>query len=88
MNRTRRNLEPCGTPAAARRHNRHGEPLCDACRRAAALAHSIRTGSDPWRISPDSRPDGRPVRNGIPWQPYIYRGLGYDQLTGQEDIAS
>jgi hypothetical protein len=26
--------EPCGTYAAARRHQRHGEPLDDACRDA------------------------------------------------------
>lgn len=25
-------LKECGTYAAARRHQRHGEPLCDACR--------------------------------------------------------
>ncbi len=25
-------LRPCGTPAAWRRHWRHGEPLCDWCR--------------------------------------------------------
>ncbi|MEB3031767.1 WhiB family transcriptional regulator [[Mycobacterium] nativiensis] len=29
-------LMPCGTPAAARRHARHNEPLDEACRRAAA----------------------------------------------------
>lgn len=27
-------LKPCGTPAAARRHYRRGEPLCGACRNA------------------------------------------------------
>ena len=26
--------KPCGTNAAAKRHRRNGEPLCDACRRA------------------------------------------------------
>ena len=26
-----RQLEPCGTIAAARRHQRAGEPLCDLC---------------------------------------------------------
>jgi hypothetical protein len=29
-------LLPCGTPAAYRRHLRHGEPTCPACRRAQA----------------------------------------------------
>ena len=27
-------LRPCGTHAAARRHRRRGEPLCQACREA------------------------------------------------------
>lgn len=27
---------PCGTVAAYRRHQRHGEPPCDACRQAMA----------------------------------------------------
>lgn len=29
-----RELKPCGTPAAARRHRRNGEPLCDECEQA------------------------------------------------------
>lgn len=29
-----RTLKPCGTPAAARRHRRAGEPPCEACVRA------------------------------------------------------
>ena len=29
-----RDLQPCGTVAAARRHQRAGEPLCEACRTA------------------------------------------------------
>lgn len=32
-----RSLAPCGTLAAARRHRRNGEPLCDACREAQRL---------------------------------------------------
>lgn len=27
-------LKPCGTPAAARRHRRKGEPLCEVCEQA------------------------------------------------------
>jgi hypothetical protein len=27
-------LQPCGTPAAAKRHRRRGEPVCDECRKA------------------------------------------------------
>ena len=30
----RTELKPCGTPAAARRHQRAGEPLCPACQTA------------------------------------------------------
>lgn len=33
-----RALQPCGTVAAARRHERAGEPLCEPCRRARAEA--------------------------------------------------
>lgn len=33
---TRRLLVPCGTPAAYRRHLRHGESPCRACRDAEA----------------------------------------------------
>jgi hypothetical protein len=29
-----RTLKPCGTPAAYRRHLRHGEKPCDECREA------------------------------------------------------
>nr|WP_211579473.1 hypothetical protein [Mobiluncus mulieris] len=31
-----RELKPCGTPAAYRRHKRHHEPPCEACREAVA----------------------------------------------------
>ena len=34
--RTDAGCAPCGTAAAARRHYRHGTPLCAACREAAA----------------------------------------------------
>lgn len=30
---------PCGTTAAYARHLRHGEPPCDACRKANAERH-------------------------------------------------
>lgn len=29
-----RELKPCGTPAAARRHRRNNEPLCEQCEQA------------------------------------------------------
>ena len=33
------------------------------------------------------RPRGVPVevRNGLPFKPYVYRGVGYDQFTGEDD---
>ena len=74
-------LAPCGTPAAARRHYRRGEPLDYACLQANANAKS----DDPWVTGPNAQPDPRPVRNGIPWKPYVYRGRGYDIY---EDVAS
>lgn len=33
-NRTKDNLEPCGSVAAIRRHYRHHEELCPACKQA------------------------------------------------------
>ena len=30
----RRITEPCPSPAAYRRHKRHGEPVCEGCRKA------------------------------------------------------
>lgn len=36
-----RQLQPCGTYAAAVRHRRHGDPVCDLCR--VALAERART---------------------------------------------
>lgn len=41
-----RELKPCGTPAAARRHRRRGELVCDECRaaerEATALARAVK----------------------------------------------
>ncbi len=37
-----RELQPCGTAAAARRHWRNGEQLDEACRRAESRAHAER----------------------------------------------
>jgi hypothetical protein len=75
---------PCGTEAAARRHRRRGEPLDEACRRAARIKAQERRGRDPWAFA---QPDYREVRNGIPWKPYVYRGLGYDQLEPAQEEA-
>jgi hypothetical protein len=68
-------LEPCGTPAAARRHQRRHEPLDEACRRAASLARTRYAQGD----GPGGRslsPDTREIRNGLPWKAYAYRGRG------------
>jgi hypothetical protein len=48
-------LMPCGTPAAFRRHKRHGEEPCEACREAENLYH--RGG----RPKPVLRPCGTPA---------------------------
>lgn len=34
-----RDLKPCGTVAAYRRHQRHGEEPCEACKKAHAEYH-------------------------------------------------
>ena len=68
-------LQPCGTPAAARRHQRRGERACDACLAAAR----IRNRTTPQALSPDYRE----IRNGLPFRPYVYRGSGADAYTGE-----
>lgn len=37
--------KPCGTEAAAKRHRRRGEPVCDVCKQAATLARRERKGA-------------------------------------------
>lgn len=44
-----RQLKPCGTAAAARRHYRYGEQPCDACRRAELEYQRARKGYKPFR---------------------------------------
>ena len=68
-------LKPCGTPAAVHRHYRHHEPLDYACQQAQLLAK----GGDPWDTSHGGGLiDPRPIRNGLPFRPYVYRGRGHD----------
>ena len=68
------NLVPCGTPAAARRHQRRGEPVCFACLEAARLDKALRTGV----TRTIQRPDPRPVRNNLPDTPgYQWRARRY-----------
>lgn len=38
---------PCGTLAAARRHYRHGEPLCKACKQAERRDSADRYAKNP-----------------------------------------
>lgn len=47
-----RELKPCGTPAAYRRHLRHDEEPCEACR----AAESARTCAAYRVIHPDAKP--------------------------------
>lgn len=42
-------LQPCGTPAAAKRHREAGEPVCQPCR----VADNARTAA--WRATRDAR---------------------------------
>ena len=66
--------QPCGTPAAYRRHLRHGEKPCFEC--STAERRRCHTSAVPGRTT-----DTREVRNGLPWKPYTYRGTGTDTLT-------
>jgi hypothetical protein len=72
MPRNYTDLAPCGTEAAARRHQRHHEPVDEACRAAANRAAAERRGADPY--SQQSRPQALgPARNGNPEVAYTYR---------------
>ena len=66
-------LAPCGTPAAARRHQRAGERPCIACREALSAELRTRRG-----YLDRNTPDPRPVRNNLPdTPPYAYRQRRY-----------
>ena len=81
-------LTPCGTPAAARRHWRRGEPLDQACLQAHRNDRAKRLG---YAAGNTQVPDWREIRNGIPWKPYRYRGTGRDAYDGTclfEEVAS
>ena len=69
-------LQPHGTDAARRRHQRRGEKPCLACQ--GGSRHAKASGENRTLVA-----DTRPVRNGIPWKPYIYRGSGADAYTGE-----
>lgn len=64
-------LEPSSRdPVAMRRRYRHGTVPQGVTRGGARYA----SGALPVEI-----------RNGVSFKPYVYRGLGYDQLTGDRD---
>jgi hypothetical protein len=66
-----RELAPCGTEAAARRHYRHGEAVDEACRVAANRRHAERGGGgEPYRET--SAPPPAAARNGLPVVAYEY----------------
>jgi len=78
-----RDLAPCGTAAAARRHGKHGEPLDEACRIAQRLQKAERSGERAGNLSVDRRE----IRNGLPeFVAYRYRGTGQDTLTGDLSV--
>ena len=71
MPRDAKDLAPCGTEAAARRHYRRGERVDEACRAAASRASAERRGADPY--AQQSRPEARgAARNGLPEVAYTY----------------
>lgn len=47
---TARQLQPCGTPAAYRRHLRHGEKACDPCK--AAINQDIKDRLNNRKVGP------------------------------------
>jgi hypothetical protein len=79
----RRELMPCGTEAAARRHFRHGETLDEACRLAANQAHAERRGGgDPYAraVVPALQPA---PRNGLPIVAYNWQARTYSWAAEQ-----
>lgn len=80
MTRGRYPIAPHGTPAGARRHYRRGEKPCFACMTAARNDAAARKG---YQAGNTQVPDHRPVRNGLPFRPYVYRGTGADAYTGE-----
>lgn len=71
-----------GTSRGARAHYRRGERPCPACYQAMLTSQGTRGGYNGGANSPDRRER----RNGLPeFRPYVYRGLGFDALTGDAD---
>jgi hypothetical protein len=74
-------LKPCGTAAAAQRHQYRHEPLCGPCAEAERRRDADRKGCQ----ASTRVPEFREIRNGLPFVPYVYRGTGQDVLTGDLD---
>jgi hypothetical protein len=62
---------PHGTPAAARRHYRHGEKPCTACLDAGRRDKSERAGADPYAPAAQYTPR-EPARKQPPTIAYRY----------------
>jgi len=60
---TGRKLQPCGTPAAAQRHHRHGEPLDELCLEAERLRIQYTQGGSGSRRNIRRRQRYRELRN-------------------------
>lgn len=54
-------LAPCGTAAAAKRHQRRGEPPCHACKLAASYYYAVH----------------RARKRGLPFTGYVWRARRY-----------
>jgi hypothetical protein len=75
---------PHGTPAAARRHWRHGEKPCEPCRVAANRYRAVREGrpDDPYEeLQPAPR---AAIRNALPIVPYVYQARQYTWAAEQK----
>jgi hypothetical protein len=64
-------LQPCGTPAAARRHRWHGQPLCDDCR----AVENERRNRRRRKTRATDPPKEHEIRD--PLVPYRYRARTY-----------
>lgn len=77
-------LAPCGTAAAAKRRQRHGEPVDYACKVAASYYYAANKARQRGEPAPDFTevatriPDTRAPRNGLPFTPgYVWRARRY-----------
>lgn len=70
--------QPCGTIAALRRHQRHGQAACQDCLAAGRRARADRARAAGAVELRSLGIDTRPIRNGIPETPgYAWRTRAY-----------